>query len=273
MTDSSARLRQLAPPKLQWLIDWLVKVAPILIFFLIWEAASGRVMSASILPPFSAALSQAVAMFVQPDSNLPPYLYRTIYRSLIGIVIATVIGVPLGLGMATNDWLRRQLDPIISITYPSPKSPLIPIIIFWLGVGDLPRIVLATIGAFLPIVLSSFNGVQDVDQEMIWSARSMGLTRVQELFKVVLPSSLPTIMTGVRIGLIFSFIIVISSEMIIAREGIGVLVIHFGQLGQYARVFGIVLWIVLVVAGADRLYLYLSNKHLLSWSEQEVGGI
>lgn len=249
---------------------WLSKLLPIGALLLLWEFASGTVVPAGILPPFSTTSSEIVLFATDP--RFQEYLGLTLFRGFAGILVAICLAVPLGLGMARNDFLRRNLDPVVSITYPVPKSPLIPLVIFWLGMGNASRITLAVIGSFLPVLISAYNGADGVPRHLLWSARSMGLSNVQEVYKVVFPAALPTIMTGVRIGVIFSFIIIVSSEMILAHTGLGVLIVEFGQFGQYAKVFAVVFWIAVVVSGIDRLYLLLSAR-LLRWSDQDVGGI
>jgi ABC-type nitrate/sulfonate/bicarbonate transport system permease component len=249
---------------------WAFKLIPIGILLVIWELAAGRVVSAEVLPPFSVTSEWIIRFAGEPKVH--QYLLDTLFRGLAGIVIAVAIAVPLGLAMSRSDVLRRNLDPIISITYPIPKSPLIPLVIFWLGMGNASRITLAVIGSFLPILISSYNGATNVSERLLWVARSMGLSRTEELFKVTFPAALPTIMTGIRIGLIFSFIIVVSSEMIMAQTGLGVLVVNYGQFGEYAKVFAIVFWIAIIVASLDRLYLLFSS-YVLRWSDQGVSGV
>lgn len=252
------------------LLRWVSKLLPIAVVLVLWEVASGRLVPAAILPPFSVTAGEIVALGLSPEFH--GHMSDTLLRGLAGVLIATVFAVPMGLAMARNDRARQTLEPIVSLTYPVPKSPLIPLVIFWLGIGNASRITLAVIGSFLPILLSAFNGADAVDRELLWSARSMGVSRFEEMYEVVLPSAIPTIMTGVRIGLIFSFVIIVSSEMILAQTGLGVLVTDYGQFGQYAKVFAVISWIAILVAGIDRLYLLLSRR-LLSWSEHGVTGI
>lgn len=249
---------------------WLVSVVPVAIVLAGWEVASGLLVPAEILPPFSATVPEVVALAADPGFRED--LLHTLVRGLAGIAIATGLAVPLGLAMERSERVRRNVDPVVSLTYPVPKSPLIPLVIFWLGIGHTSRIALAVIGSVLPVLMSAYNGADGVRREFRWAARSMGLSRTEETFEVVLPAALPTIATGVRIGLIFSFIIVISSEMILATSGLGVPVVRFGQYGQYEKVFAVVFWIAVVVAGLDRLYLAVSRR-LLAWSDQEVGGL
>lgn len=246
------------------------KLVPIATLFLLWEFASGTLVSASVLPPFSATVPEIVAFGTSADFY--GHLSDTLFRGLVGLFVATAIAVPVGMAMGRNERVARNLNPVISLTYPLPKSPLIPLVVFWLGMGHLSRIVLAVIGGLLPILISAYNGAESVRDELLWISRSLGLNRYEETYRVMLPAALPTVLTGVRIGMIFSFIIVISSEMIMANSGLGVLVVQYGQYGQYPRVFATVVWITALVAGLDRLYLLLSG-YLLRWSDQEVGGI
>lgn len=251
-------------------LRWLGKLIPIAAMLLIWELASGTIAPASVFPPFSATVPEIVDLGT--SSELRDNLLDTLFRGLAGVLVATALAVPLGLLMARSERVSRNLDPIISLSYPVPKSPLIPLVVFWLGMGHLSRIILAVIGSFLPIVISAYNGADGVKKEYLWVSRSVGLGSVRETYKVVLPAALPTILTGVRIGLIFSFIIVISSEMIMSQTGMGVLVVQYGQFGMYERVFAVVFWIAVLVAGLDRAYLLLTG-YVLRWSDQEVGGI
>lgn len=251
-------------------VRWASKLLPIAVLFAVWELVSGALVPAAVFPPFSAVLPEIVAL--GSSGELYGNLLDTLFRGLVGVFVAASLAIPTGLAMARSERVSRNLDPLISLTYPVPKSPLIPLVVFWLGMGHLSRIVLAVIGAFLPIVISTYNGAETVKKEFLWVSQSLGLGSFEETYKVLLPAALPTIVTGLRIGLIFSFIIVISSEMIMAQTGLGVLVVEFGQFGQYERVFAVVVWIAVLVAGLDRLYLYLSSR-LLRWSDQEVGGI
>lgn len=246
------------------------KLIPIGILLLLWEVASGTVVPAAVLPPFSKTAPEIVTLGTSPDFY--GNLFDTILRGLAGLFVATAVAVPLGMAMGRSERIAQILNPIISLTYPLPKSPLIPLVVFWLGMGHLSRIMLAIIGSLLPILISAYNGAENIQKELLWVSQSLGLSGVEETYKVMIPAALPTVLTGVRIGMIFSFIIVISSEMIMANSGLGVMVIGFGQYGQYTKVFATVFWITVLVASLDRLYLLVSS-YLLRWSDQEVSGI
>ncbi|USZ73637.1 ABC transporter permease [Natronosalvus halobius] len=246
------------------------KFVPILVLLGLWEVGSGTVVTSDVLPPFSATVPEIIALTQSPEFFT--HLLDTIFRGLAGLFIAIAIAVPTGMAMGRSERVSRTLNPVVSLTYPLPKSPLIPLLVFWLGMGHLSRIMLAVVGSLLPILISAYNGAENIQKELLWVSKSLGLSPLEETYKVMIPAALPTILTGVRIGMIFSFIIVISSEMIMSNTGLGVLVVQFGQYGQYASVFATVFWITVLVAGLDRVYLAVSN-YLLRWSDQEVGGI
>lgn len=252
------------------LVRSVTKLFPIVILLGIWEVASGTAVTADVLPPFSATVPKIAEVAMLEEFS--GYLFATVFRGLAGVGIAIAVAVPLGMAMGRSERVSRLLNPMISLTYPLPKSPLIPLLVFWLGMGHVSRILLAVIGSLLPILISTYNGAEGIPDELMWVSQSFGLGRIEETYKVMIPAALPTILTGVRIGMIFSFIIVISSEMIMSSTGLGVLVVEFGQFGQYASVFATVFWITGLVAGLDRLYLLVSGR-LLSWSDQEVGSI
>lgn len=267
---SSTLTRFRALPAKSTLARPLSRGIPIAIVFLVWEAISGRVVPAEILPPVTAVF----AAFIELGASGEVYghMIHTTLRGLVGVLFAMLIGIPLGLLMARNERVYRNVDPLVSLTYPVPKSAMIPLVMVWLGTGHLSRIVLAIIGSLLPMLINAYNGAASVGKELLWSSQSMGVDGHEATLKIVLPSALPNIMTGIRIGIIFSFVIVISSEMIIAQTGLGVLVSQAGQFGEYARVFGTILWITVLVAGLDRIFLAISGR-ILWWSEEEVGSI
>lgn len=243
---------------------------PIAVVLLVWELISGTVVPTEILPPVVAVLNEFINLFA--SGTIIYHTTDTLFRGIVGILFAMLIGIPLGLLMARNETVYENLDPLISLTYPVPKSALIPLLMVWLGTGHVSRIILAVIGSLLPMLINTYNGATNVNENLLWASKSMGVNGHEATLKVVFPSALPNIMTGIRIGAIFSFVIVISSEMIIAQTGLGVIVSQAGQFGRYATVFALILWITILVAGFDRLYLVLSNR-ILSWSEEEVSAV
>jgi NitT/TauT family transport system permease protein len=166
-------------------------------------------------------------------------------------------------------WYRpidTLLNPIVQVFYPMPKSALIPVTVLWLGFGHWSKIVLIFIGCMLPVTLSAYNGARGTEQFLVWSARSMGASRRNTLFEVVLPSALPELLSGIRTALALSFILMVASELIVARSGLGYMIGWLGDGGVYDAMFAVTLTVAALGFAADRGYLMLM-KRILSWRE------
>jgi NitT/TauT family transport system permease protein len=185
-------------------------------------------------------------------------------RGGVGLIMAVVIGGALGVLMAWSKPIRIIFNPIVEIFYPMPKSALIPIMMLWLGFGHASKIMTIFLGCMLPVTLSAFNGARGVDHVLIWSARSLGASRRQVLWEVIVPAAMPEILAGIRTALALSFVLLVSSELIVAREGLGYLIGWLGDGGVYNSMFAVVLTVAGLGFVADRLFLMFTNK-VLSW--------
>ena len=154
--------------------------------------------------------------------------------------------------MATWRPLDLMAGPLVELFYPMPKSALIPVTALWLGFGDGSKILLIFLGCMLPVTLGGYNGARGADRVLLWSARSMGASRLRTLLDVVLPSALPELANGVRTALALSFILLVSSELIAARQGLGFLIGSLGADGSYEAMFAVVLTVAALGFLADR---------------------
>src|SRR6202158_3926320 len=118
-----------------------------------------------------------------------------------------------------------------------PKSPLTPVTVIWLGSGDGSKILLIFLGCMLPVTLGAFNGARSSEQVLVWSARSMGASRLRMLWDVVVPSAMPELLNGIRTALALSFILLVSSELIVAQEGFGYLIGSLGANGTFDAMY------------------------------------
>ena len=180
--------------------------------------------------------------------------------SLFAIVVGTVLGVL----MAWVKSIRVIFNPIVQIFYPMPKSALIPIMILWLGLGHASKIVLIFLGCMLPVTLGAFNGARGCDRQLVWSARSLGASRLRILWDVVVPSALPELLNGVRTALALSFVLLVSAELIVAQSGFGYLIGFLGEGGTYDGMFAVVLVVAFLGFFADRLYQVFMDR-VLAW--------
>ncbi len=193
-------------------------------------------------------------------------LLVSIYRALGGLAIGSVIGVALGLAMATSRRADEFFGPLVATTYSLPKSALIPLFILWFGIGDVTNILSVVLACLLPVIVSTYHGVKSVPSVIVWSARAMGTPHHLILWRILLPGALLSIFTGIRIALGFCFVLTISAEMIAAKVGIGKLIFLYGENGAYAHMFGGLLAVVIVAYAADRALLAAMN-HFLRWHD------
>jgi ABC-type nitrate/sulfonate/bicarbonate transport system permease component len=147
-----------------------------------------------------------------------------------------------------------------------PKSALIPVTVIWLGFGDGSKILLILLGCMLPITIGAYNGARGSDQALVWSARSMGASKMRMLWDVVVPSATPELLNGIRTALALSFILLVSSELIVAREGLGYLIGSLGSNGNYDAMYAVVLTVAFIGFAADRVYQIFQDR-MLRWQQ------
>jgi ABC-type nitrate/sulfonate/bicarbonate transport system permease component len=244
----------------------IFRYTPLLILAALWEASTRfGLVPKSMLPDLSA-IGAAFWEMVQ-SGELLTNAARSLSRAGAGLLAAILFGVPLGLLMATFKTVRFTANPIVQIFYPMPKSALIPVMMIWFGLGDMSKIVLIFLGSLLPIVVSSYNGARGVNPFLLWSAASLGASRQTTLRDVVLPAATPEILTGIRTALAFSFILMVSSEFVIAKDGVGFLINSFGDGGAYPAMFAVIFAVSAVGFAADQIYSVFMRRQL-KWREQ-----
>jgi ABC-type nitrate/sulfonate/bicarbonate transport system permease component len=239
---------------------------PLVLLAIGWEIVSRLgLVSSSALPPLSDVITSWIDLV--KTGELTSNTGASLYRGAAGLALAIVIGAALGIGMAWSKPINVVLAPIVEIFYPLPKSALIPVTVIWLGLGDGSKILLIFLGCMIPVTIGAFNGARSSEQTLIWSARSMGAGRLRMLWDVVLPSAMPELLNGIRTALALSFILLVSSELIVARSGLGYLIGFLGANGAYDSMYAVVLTVALLGFAADRGFQLIMNR-MLQWREQ-----
>ncbi len=243
----------------------LLRYVPLLLLTLAWEAgARSGMISTLALPPLSTVIAAWIELL--KDGELVSNGAASLWRTGAGLTSAIVIGAGLGIFMAWWRPVNVLLSPLVEMFYPMPKSALIPVTVLWLGFGNSSKILLIFLGCMLPVTIGAFNGARSSEQVLVWSARSMGANRLRMLWDVVVPSAMPELLNGIRTALALSFILLVSSELIAAREGLGYLIGFLGASGTYDAMFAVVLTVALLGFVADRIYLLVMQR-MLRWQE------
>jgi NitT/TauT family transport system permease protein len=242
-----------------------MRYLPLLLLAVAWELTSRlHLVSSDALPPLSAVIASWIDMI--KDGELITNGLSSLYRAGAGLAAAIVVGATLGITMAWWKPVNTLLAPLVEVFYPLPKSALIPVTVIWLGFGDGSKILLIFLGCMLPVTIGAFNGARSSDRALVWSARSMGANRLRMLWDVVVPSAMPEMLNGIRTALALSFILLVSSELIVAQKGFGFLIGYLGANGNYDAMYAVVLTVAFLGFAADRIYL-LITKRTLAWRE------
>jgi len=216
--------------------DVLLGLAPIMLLLVIWQGAvSFGFAPATLLPPPGLVFMRMARQLV--TTSFDQEILSTLFRLFAGFSIAVVLGVAIGLAAAVSPSINAAVRPIVRVLAPLPKVALYPALLLLLGFGHESKITLVAADALFPILLSTYYGASTVEQKLIWSAMAAGTPRRGILFKVILPAAAPSILTGCRIGLVISCIVVFLAEMITSTDGLGHVLITAARTFQAVDMF------------------------------------
>jgi NitT/TauT family transport system permease protein len=244
----------------------LSKAAPLLAvagLLGIWQVAALALNTDS----FPSALDgiRAIPAILSDRGDLINIL-ASLRRMAIGLSLAVALAIPLGLMMGRSRAVASFFNPLLMVIYPVPKAALMPVIMLWLGVGDVSKTLVIFLGVSLPIIYHSFQGAKAVEEKMLWSGAAMGMSAAQRMLRIVLPSALPEILTGCRTGLVLALITMVTSEMIARQSGAGNILFNALDMAQYDTVFAMIIIIgamgIILDAAFERL-----RGALVRWSE------
>jgi ABC-type nitrate/sulfonate/bicarbonate transport system permease component len=258
-----------APPRWRERIGWnALKWVSVIALVAGWElfARSGAV-TPFVLPALSDVVLRMWTDAVSGDLWINTGL--TLYRALVGFLIASGAGIVLGMAIYRIPAVRWFFDPIISVGFPMPKIAFLPVVILWLGVYDVSKISMVVFDAIFPVVTATIIGLQGVDRVLLWSARNMGAREPEILWQISLPAALPQIMTGLQVALPIALIVAIVTEMLMGGYGLGGAMMTASRYADSRGVFaGIVeiaiLGYVMVKAMA------LLRRRLLLWHQEAL---
>jgi NitT/TauT family transport system permease protein len=233
---------------------------------LVWQCVSLGLNNDSF--PTAVEAIRAIPSILGDKESLINFA-ASLRRMAIGFGLAVVISIPLGLMMGRSRAVASFFNPLLMVIYPVPKAALMPIIMLWLGVGDIAKTLVIFLGVSLPVIYHSFEGAKAVEEKMLWSGAAMGLSAPQRLLRIVLPAALPEILTGCRTGLVLALITMITSEMIARQSGAGNILFNALDMGQYDTVFAMIIIIGAMGIGFDALFERMRAR-LVRWSEQQL---
>lgn len=244
-----------------------ISVFSIIVALSVWAIISSiGLVREEALPSPAKLLQTLLAMVAEGYGGSPLWKHvgMSVMRAMSGFLAAVILGVPFGILIGRNDVLAAIVAPIIGFFRPIPPIAFLTLFVFYFGIGEASKIGLIFMAAFWYVVLNCADGVRSVPQLLIRASENMGLTRRQLFFKIIIPASMPSIMTALRAASAISWTLVVASELLGAQAGLGFIILDSAQYFNIPATFiGIIL--IGLIGLLWELALSAVQRHVLHW--------
>ena len=238
-------------------------IASPLIVIAIWKIVTYLRLFNPVILPSPESIGQAFLSELI-SGELLKHIQISLYRVFLGFGIASAMGISLGLLIGWSEKAKSFVDPIVEIVRPIPPMAWIPLSILWFGIGELPKIFIIILGVFFPVLTNTVVGVKSIEKGLLKLARSMGLKGFTLFKEVIVVGASPFIITGLRIGLGFGWMCLVTAELIAAQAGLGYMIEEAKMLLLTNKVILGMLTIGFLGILIDRLIMRL-EKIVLPW--------
>ena len=213
-----------------------------------------------------ALLDRLVELTAEEFSGgtLQTHIWESMKRVYLSFLFGVLFGVPLGIAMAINRHVRGAFDPVIEFYRPVPPLAYLPLMIVLLGIGEATKITIIFLAIFAPMTLSARAGVRSVPIEQIHAAYSMGATKLQIIFHVILKGAMPEILTGMRISMAFGWTTVVAAELAAAQAGLGAMIKAAADFLVTDVIYVGIIVIGIIAYGSDMLVRW-AEKTIVPW--------
>ncbi len=249
---------------------WFPFVKPLLFLLIILEILSlGGVISENIFPAphrILKGVAELILTGMPPGFMLYDHFAGSIVRVFAGFAAAFAIAFPLGILMGRYGKIRDYLSPVVEILRPVPPLAWLPISVLWFGLGIVSKSFLIFLGAFFPLLSNTLLGVSSIEKEIVEGAMTLGASKRDILLKVVIPSSLPSVFTGARIGMGIGWMTLVAAELTGVKSGygLGYMIMTARDLQRIDLVFSGMLVIGVTGLLID-LFIGFLEKRILRW--------
>ena len=264
-------------PETSWATTWWPRLRPLLLavtfpaaLLAIWHFSTVGRPGSLIPPPYDVWLElQDLAVGgINDDAysrTLHVHLLASISRVYGGFALALMVALPLGMLIGRVPLIRQVVDPTLQILRPVPVTAWLPLAMIMFGLGPRSAFFLVFLGAFYPILVNTIFGVRSVEPRLFEAAAMLGCSGSAQFFRVVLPAALPSIFTGMRLGLGFAWVVIVVGEMTGVQTGLGAIIMEARQLSRTEIVISGMIVIGTVGFLSDQLVM-LIGRRLLAWS-------
>jgi ABC-type nitrate/sulfonate/bicarbonate transport system permease component len=243
----------------------LIRFASVVATLAIWEWYGRGVDPVFLSYPTAilAALPQMIA-----SGELPAALFSSLQSLAVGLATAIIFGTLLGLLMGRYRTVDAIFSMQVSALYSTPNVALIPLLILWFGLGLVSKIVIVFLAAVFPIVVNTYSGVRNVSRGMVEVALAEGANEAQVLSKIIVPASLPFIMTGIRLSMGRAVVGMVVAEMFTAVSGLGGAIVYYGNAFATAKLFVVIIVLALLGVTLTEVVRF-AEQRLAPWKETE----
>ena len=250
-----------------------ITICSLLSFALLWEiVAILQIVDNALFPRMSSILLRFADMLGKGDGVAPSYLMlrhigSTLFGLLTGFFLAALVSSALGIVMGVNRLVYQWLRPIITVFMVVPNIATVPVIILWMGLGMKTVIVIVIMGASFPIIYTAAAGVQAIPQKMIWAAQTAGASRLQILWTIVIPASMPYLIAGHKLALGRAWRAVIAAEIFASTSyGIGFMIYDARTFFDTETMFAGIVAVGLIGLFLESVFFkFLEKRTVVRW--------
>lgn len=247
--DAAAAEEIDAPARAQNL-TWIIRLTSMIVVIAGWEFVGRRINP--LFMSYPSAIARAAGSLIA-SGVLTNALASSLRTLLLGFVLASVIGIVLGLLIGRYRYMDAATDWIVNALYATPLVALIPLVVLWFGLGDAAKLFIVTLMAVFPILINTSAGVRNVPRALIDVSTAFDATERQVFTKIILPASVPYMMTGLRLGIGRAIIAMVVAEFFTSITGLGALIIKYGNQYDTAAMFVPILILMLLGIGLTTL--------------------
>jgi NitT/TauT family transport system permease protein len=239
---------------------------PWIALLLIWSSIrSTGLVSPTLLPAPSQVLSQAWALAT--TGELWTHLLASSARVVGGVLIGTTLALPVGFFIGRQPTLRLACEPVLNFFRALPPIALIPLVIVYFGIGESAKLIVLSLAAFFAAVIVLYEGIAQIQPLYVQVARTLGASERELLTRVVLPLTLPHLLTALRLALGVTWATLVAAELVAAQQGLGAMIQIAASFFQLDLIFVGIICIGITALLMDK-GLRLLSRHLLHWQER-----
>ena len=240
----------------------------IVVLLALWQLlpSLGLLKIAYVSTPYEVFIS---ILTMAQNGELKVHLLISLERILSGLIMAVIFGVPLGLFIGRFIRIEQLLDPILQLSRQISALALFPVFILFLGIGETSKVVIIFWASLWPVLINTISGVKGVDPLYIKSVLTMGATKRMVFTKVILPASMPPILTGIRLASAYAVMVLVAAEMIGANSGLGFLVTNSQETFKIPQMYAAIVLLALLGVTLNFI-IYRIEKKITRWRESDA---